>query len=410
MRYLSVAEIAKKWDVSERSVRNYCAQGRVNGAFLTGKTWNIPENAEKPERTNKRKEEPITLLDILKEQKASKYSGGIYHKTQIDLTYNSNHMEGSRLTHDQTRYIFETNTIGVEKEVLNVDDVIETANHFRCIDMIIDHAKAALTEKFIKELHLVLKNGTSDSRKDWFAVGEYKKLPNEVGGRDTALPEEVADKMKALLTEYNAKEEKTFEDILDFHVKFERIHPFQDGNGRVGRLIMFKECLKYNIVPFIIEDNLKMFYYRGLKEWDNEKGYLTDICLTAQDKLESVFGLFQDWVHATTKFLEMFFSNLILGTEYELKNRYMHVDYVDDNSQSVIPKVPKSQFDTLECTLEELAVLRLIYKNPSIKQKELAAETGKSLSTVKRIMESLQKKDYIRRVDGKRYGKWEVLI
>ena len=157
--------------------------------------------------------------------------------------------------------------------------VAEIANHFRCIDMIIDHAKAALTEKFIKELHLILKNGTSDSRKDWFAVGDYKKLPNEVGGRDTALPEKVADKMKALLTEYSTKEEKTFEDILDFHVKFERIHPFQDGNGRVGRLIMFKECLKYNIVPFIIEDNLKMFYYRGLKEWDNEKGYLTDMQL-----------------------------------------------------------------------------------------------------------------------------------
>ena len=293
MRYLSVAEIAKKWDVSGRSVRNYCAQGRVNGAFLTGKTWNIPKNAEKPERTNKRKEGPITLLDILKEQKVSKYSGGIYHKTQIDLTYNSNHMEGSRLTHDQTRYIFETNTIGVEKEVLNVDDVIETANHFRCIDMIIDHAKAALTEKFIKELHLFLKNGTSDSRKDWFAVGEYKKFPNEVGGRDTALPEEVADKMKALLTEYNAKEEKTFEDILDFHVKFERIHAFQDGNGRVGRLIMFKECLKYNIVPFIIEDDLKMFYYRGLKEWDNEKGYLTDTCLTAQDKYKAYLDYFR---------------------------------------------------------------------------------------------------------------------
>ena len=230
MRYLLVADIAKKWNMSERSVRNYCAQGRVNGAFLNGKTWNISENAEKPERINKRKEEPITLLDILKEQKASKYSGGIYHKTQIDLTYNSNHMEGCRLTHDQTRYIFETNTIGVEKEVLNVDDVIETANHFRCIDVIIDHAKAALTEKFIKEIHLILKNGTSDYRKDCFAVGDYKKLPNEVGGMDTALPEEVADKMKVLLTEYNAKEEKTFADILDFHVKFERIHPFQDGN------------------------------------------------------------------------------------------------------------------------------------------------------------------------------------
>ena len=293
MRYLSVTEIAKKWDVSERSVRNYCAQGRVNDAFITGKTWNIPENAEKPERINKRKEVKITLLDILKEQKTSKYSGGIYHKTQIDLTYNSNHIEGSRLTHDQTRYIFETNTIGVEKEVLNVDDVIETVNHFRCIDIIIDHARAVLTEKFIKELHLVLKNGTSDSRKDWFAVGDYKKLPNEVGGMDTTIPEEVADKMKILLREYNEKEEKTFEDILDFHVKFERIHPFQDGNGRIGRLIMFKECLKNNIVPFIVDDNLKMFYYRGLKEWDNEKVYLTDTCLAAQDKYKAYLDYFR---------------------------------------------------------------------------------------------------------------------
>ncbi len=293
MRCLAVAEIAKKWNVSERSVRNYCAQGRVNGAFLIGKTWNIPENAEKPERSNKKKEQPITLLDILQEQKASKYSGGIYHKTQIDLTYNSNHIEGSRLTHDQTRYIFETNTIAVEKEVLNVDDVIETVNHFRCIDMIIGNAKVALTEKFIKGLHLILKNSTSDSGKEWFAVGDYKKVPNEVGGMDTALLEEVAHKMKALLTEYNAKGEKTFEDILDFHVKFERIHPFQDGNGRVGRLIMFKECLKYNIVPFIIEDNLKMFYYRGLKEWNNEKGYLIDTCLTAQDKYKAYLDYFR---------------------------------------------------------------------------------------------------------------------
>lgn len=293
MRYLSVAEIAKKWDVSERSVRNYCANGRVPGAFLTRKMWNIPENAPKPERSNKKKEKPTILLDILRNEKANKYSGGIYHKTQIDLTYNSNHMEGCRLTHDQTRYIFETNTIGIEKEVLNVDDVIETANHFRCIDMIIDRAKLSLTEKNIKELHLILKNGTSDSRKDWFAVGNYKKLPNEVGGMETALPEEVANKMKKLLSEYNNKEEKNFEDILDFHVKFERIHPFQDGNGRVGRLIMFKECLKYNIVPFIIEDNLKMFYYQGLKEWDNEKGYLTDTCMTAQDRYKVYLDYFR---------------------------------------------------------------------------------------------------------------------
>lgn len=293
MRYLSVIEIAKKWNISERSVRNYCAHGRVQGAFLTGKTWNIPENAEKPERSNKKKGHTLTLLDILREQKEGKYSGGIYHRTQIDLTYNSNHMEGSRLTRNQTRYIFETNTVGVENEVLNVDDVIETVNHFRCIDLVIDHADDILSEKFIKELHLTLKNGTSDSRKDWFAVGEYKKIPNEVGGMDTALPEEVADKMKTLLKEYNVIKEKTLEDILDFHVKFERIHPFQDGNGRVGRLIMFKECLKHNIVPFIIEDNLKLFYYRGLKEWDNEKGYLTDTCLTAQDKYKTYLNYFR---------------------------------------------------------------------------------------------------------------------
>lgn len=293
MRYLSVTETAKKWNVSERSVRNYCALDRVPGAFLTGKTWKIPENAEKPERINKRKEEPVTLLDILKEQKASRQSGGIYHKTQIELTYNSNHMEGSSLTHDQTRYIFETNTIGVANEVLNVDDVVETVNHFRCIDLVIDHAKAALTEKFIKELHLILKNGTSDSRKEWFAVGDYKKLPNEVGGRETALPEEVANQMKALLKTYNEKAEKTLEDILEFHVNFERIHPFQDGNGRVGRLVLFKECLKYNIVPFIIEDDMKLFYYRGLKEWDNEKGYLTDTCLTAQDRYKAYLDYFR---------------------------------------------------------------------------------------------------------------------
>lgn len=293
MRYLLVTEIAKKWNISERSVRNYCAHGRVQGAFLTGKTWNIPENAEKPERSNKKKGHTLTLLDILRDQKEGKYSGGIYHRTQIDLTYNSNHMEGSRLTRNQTRYIFETNTVGVENEVLNVDDVIETVNHFHCIDLVIDHADDILSEKFIKELHLTLKNGTSDSRKDWFAVGEYKKIPNEVGGMDTALPEEVADKMKTLLKEYNVIKEKTLEDILDFHVKFERIHPFQDGNGRVGRLIMFKECLKHNIVPFIIEDNLKLFYYRGLKEWDNEKGYLTDTCLTAQNKYKAYLNYFR---------------------------------------------------------------------------------------------------------------------
>ena len=293
MNYLSVADVAKKWNISERSVRNYCSKGRIEGAFLTGKTWNIPENAKKPERMNKRKEKPKTLLAILQEEKASKYSGGIYHKTQIDLTYNSNHMEGSRLTHDQTRFIFETNTIGIENEVLNVDDIIETTNHFRCIDMIIDHVKTELNEKFIKELHFILKSGTSDSKKDWFTVGDYKKFPNEVGNMKTPLPEEVDNLMKDLLKEYNSKKEKTFEDILDFHVQFERIHPFQDGNGRIGRLIMFKECLKYNIVPFIIEDNLKMFYYRGLKEWNNERGYLVDTCLAAQDRYKAYLDYFR---------------------------------------------------------------------------------------------------------------------
>ena len=236
---------------------------------------------------------PKTLLVILHEEKSSGYSGGIYHKTQIELTYNSNHIEGSSLTHEQTRYIFETNTIGVEDGSLNVDDVIETANHFRLVSLIIDNAKSVLTEEFIKKLHLLLKNGTSDSRKDWFAVGDYKKLPNEVGGMNTTLPEDVPKKMKELLDEYNAKEEKSLDDVLDFHVKFEKIHPFQDGNGRVGRLIMFKECLKYNIVPFIIEDDLKMFYYRGLAEWKTEKGYLRDTCLTAQDRYKAYLDYFR---------------------------------------------------------------------------------------------------------------------
>lgn len=292
MNYLSVAEIAVKWGVSERSVRNYCATGRVDGAKLIGKIWFVPENAKKPERINK-KDTKKTLLDILKEQKDIKLNGGIYHKIQIELTYNSNHIEGSKLTHDQTRYIFETNTIGFENEMLNVDDVIETTNHFRCIDIIIDEAKSTLSEKFIKQLHSVLKTGTSDSRKDWFSVGEYKKLPNEVGGSETALPEEVPFKMRELLKKYNSLSDKTFEDIVAFHVEFEKIHPFQDGNGRVGRLLLFKECLKNNIVPFIIEDDLKMFYYRGLKEWNNEKGYLLDTCLTAQDRFKVYLDYFR---------------------------------------------------------------------------------------------------------------------
>lgn len=293
MRYLSVAEVAKKWGISERSVRNYCANERIPGAFITGKTWNIPEDAVKPARINKKNTEPETVLEVLRDEMVHNISGGLYHKTQIELTYNSNHMEGSRLTHDQTRYIFETNTVGADEGVLHVDDIIETSNHFRCMDKIIQKAEIKLTEKFIKELHLILKSGTSDSKLSWFSVGGYKKRPNEVGGMTTTLPENVVSEMKALISKYNTLSEVTLDDILDFHVKFERIHPFQDGNGRIGRLIMFKECLKHDIVPFIIEDEMKMFYYRGLSEWDNEKGYLTDTCLSAQDKYKSYLDYFR---------------------------------------------------------------------------------------------------------------------
>ena len=282
MKYISVKEFAEKYGISERTARNYCATNKIEGAFLMGKTWNIPEDAALPSRKSSVKK-MMPLLAILREQQQMKLKGGIYHRTQIDLTYNSNHIEGSRLTHEQTRYIFETNIIGVTDESINVDDIIETTNHFRCIDLIIERAEEKLSETFIKELHRILKSGTSDSRKDWFAVGEYKRLPNEVGGRETCLPEDVSKEMKTLLKEYKAKKQKSFDDILDLHHRFECIHPFQDGNGRVGRLIMFKECLANGHVPFIITDDLKMFYYRGLQQWPGIKGYLRDTCLTAQD-------------------------------------------------------------------------------------------------------------------------------
>lgn len=297
MEYLSVSEIAKKWNLTDRMVRNYCAHGRIPGAFLTGKTWNIPADAVKPEREKLKAFSNNPLLNILKEQKDMKLSGGIYHRTQIELTYNSNHIEGSTLTHEQTRYIFETNTIGVENGTINVDDVVETANHFKCVDYIIENATNQLSEAMIKELHFILKNGTSDSRKDWFKVGEYKKLPNEVGGEETCPPEKVKLEMKNILTNYNQIEKKTFEDIVDFHKQFEKIHPFQDGNGRVGRLIMFKECLENNIVPFIIDEEHKFYYYRGLKEWNNEKGYLIDTCLSCQDKYKAWLDYFKIEYH-----------------------------------------------------------------------------------------------------------------
>lgn len=292
MEYISVCKFAEKYSISERTARNYCAQGKIEGAFLTGKTWNIPADAVLPKRGDKKKK-LSPLLAALREQKASKLKGGIYHRTQIDLTYNSNHIEGSKLTHEQTRYIFETNTIGVTDVAVNVDDVVETVNHFRCIDYIIDHTADKLTENLVKHLHLLLKTGTSDSRKDWFAVGDYKRLPNEVGGQETCAPEDVHKQLKALLDDYNHKSKKSLKDILDFHVRFEQIHPFQDGNGRIGRLLMFKECLANDIVPFIITDDLKMFYYRGLREWGHINGYLTDTCLTAQDMYKELLKYFR---------------------------------------------------------------------------------------------------------------------
>ena len=291
-KYISVSEFAFLHDMSERTVRNYCSLGKIEGVCLVGKTWNIPENAQLPSRKSRRKK-ISPLLQALREQKELKMKGGIYHRTQIDLTYNSNHIEGSRLTHDQTRYIFETNTIGVEGESVRVDDIIETVNHFRCIDLVIDRAEEKLTESLVKELHRILKSGTSDSRKEWFAVGEYKRIPNEVGGSETTAPERVHKDMKALLSEYNAKKKKTFEDIVDLHQRFEAIHPFQDGNGRVGRLVMFKECLTNGEVPFIITDDLKMFYYRGLKQWNSIRGYLMDTCLTAQDNYKAMLDYFK---------------------------------------------------------------------------------------------------------------------
>ena len=274
-------------------MRNYCALGKVEGAYLVGKTWSIPETALKQKRSNQKSVYKATLAEILQSEKSARLSGGIYHKVQIELTYNSNHIEGSKLTRDQTRYIFETNTIGVENVALNVDDIVETANHFRCVDCVLDNYKLPLTESFIKKLHGFLKTGTSDGRLDWFMVGDYKKLPNEVGGKETTAPKDVSAAMRALIVEYNAKKDKTLDDILDFHYRFEAIHPFQDGNGRIGRLILFKECLSSGITPFIIDDELKLFYYRGLREWETEKGYLRDTCLAAQDKFKLWLDYFQ---------------------------------------------------------------------------------------------------------------------
>ena len=291
METLSSSQFAALYGLSDRTVRNYCRQGKIAGAFLTGKTWNIPISSLPPEKKRKKLS---PLLKALKEQKDGKIRGGIYHRVQIDLTYNSNHIEGSQLTKDQTRMIFETHTVvPQEGAAVKVDDIIETVNHFRCVDFIIDHAFVPLSEGIIKQLHKILKSGTADSTKDWFAVGDYKRLPNEVGGIETTAPENVSRDMKNLLEWYTQQNPKTEEDIIELHQRFETIHPFQDGNGRVGRLIMFKECLANNLVPFIIDENLRFFYYRGLREWPHVKGYLIDTCLTAQDNFKELLDYFR---------------------------------------------------------------------------------------------------------------------
>lgn len=290
MDYISVVQFAAKHGISERTVRNYCSTGKIQGAFLTGKTWNIPAEASLPKKGKNR---ISPLLQRLRMEKECKLKGGIYHRTQVDLTYNSNHIEGSRLTKEQTRYIFETNTLGVTTENTRIDDILETVNHFRCIDYIIDNATDRLTEAHLKQLHLILKTNTSDSQKQWFAVGAYKRLANEVGGEETAQPKDVHERIKTLLAEYNRIDKVEFADILNFHVQFERIHPFQDGNGRVGRLVMFWQCLQAHIVPFIITEELRLFYYRGIQNWGNLDGFLTDTCLTAQDNYKALLNYFK---------------------------------------------------------------------------------------------------------------------
>lgn len=291
-KYMTTKEASILWNISERSVRNYCALKRVKDAVLENGNWKIPSDSKKPLRVNE-KENKNYLLEKLREEKKHKMKGGIYHKLQIDLTFNSNHMEGSMLTHDQTRYIYETRTISLDENVsVKVDDIVETINHFSMIDKVIDFANYELSEAFIKELHKILKTGTSDSMLAWFKVGNYKKRANIVGDNVTTSPLLVPQEMKALLDEYNKKDKHSFEEIIEFHVNFEKIHPFQDGNGRIGRMIAFKECLKNNIVPFIILDSKKLFYYRGLKNWDQDRTWLIDTCLDGQDTVKTYLDYF----------------------------------------------------------------------------------------------------------------------
>ena len=264
----TLAKLSKNEPIAMKVIEDICN-------FLNCQPGDIMEMEKEVDKT--------TLLYRLQEEKQIRLKGGIYHQTQVKLAYNSNHMEGSKLTEDQTRYIYETNTIGLEKEPANIDDIIETVNHFQCFDYILDCAEDVLTENVIKKIHQILKSNTSDSRLEWFNVGDYKQRSNMVGDSKTTPPSRVKKEMQRLLFEYQQKETVTFEDIVEFHYHFEKIHPFQDGNGRVGRLIIFKECLKYNIIPFIVDERHKLYYYRGLKEFENERGYLIDTCLSAQD-------------------------------------------------------------------------------------------------------------------------------
>ena len=269
----TIAKIGKGERISDRVIMRLC---EFFGCEKEDVVTEVCENA---------------LLQVLREEKNARISGGIYHETQVRLTYNSNRIEGSKLSEDQTRLIFETSTIGSEVGV-PVDDIIETANHFRAIDFCIEHAEEPLTEDIIKTLHKILKTGTKDSYLPWFNVGEYKAKPNVVGGRETTPPQRVAREMKALLSEYSVIRDVGIRDIIKFHHDLEAIHPFQDGNGRVGRLVAFKECLRFNITPFIIDDSKKAFYYRGLREWENEQGFLVDTCLDGQDAYKALLGYF----------------------------------------------------------------------------------------------------------------------
>ncbi len=287
-RGIGRSELTKLLGISSRTIAKIGRGERLSRAVMAKLCLYFGCTAE--ELCSEVSNNPI--LQTLREEKDAKVSGGLYHELQVRMTYNSNHIEGSRLTEDQTRMIFETSTLDVGNGV-PVDDILETVHHFRAVDYVIDCADDVLTEEIVKKLHYILKHDTKDAALDWFAVGEYKKRPNVVGGRETTKPKDVPKRMKELLDGYNAKSTLAINDIIAFHAEFEKIHPFQDGNGRVGRLIALKECLRHNIVPFLIEDSKKAYYYRGLSEWDSERGWLTDTCLDGQDTFRALVAMFE---------------------------------------------------------------------------------------------------------------------